>query len=92
MREIEKITPEEENTYIRRLIPTLSRYPPGQWVRISDIARDLERFIHISQQLAKEGFFDDENGYCILEIKEDAFVRLDPQYLRARKPGFRIWK
>ena len=72
------ITPEELETYTRQLIPKLARYPPCRWVRISDIAHNVERFIHICQQLANTGAFDDEDGILQIDISQDSLVRLSP--------------
>ncbi len=72
------ITPEELETYTRKLIPKLARYPPGRWVRISDIAHNVERFIQICQHLANTGAFDDEDGILQIDISQDSLVRLSP--------------
>lgn len=85
-------TAKKDAKYRLELVPRLSRYQPGQWVSIADIANDVEDFISTVQRLCNDRLFDDADGYCIIEIKEEAFVRLDPDYLRRIKPGFRIWK
>ena len=74
------ITPEEIETYSRKLIPKLARYPPWHWVRIADIAHNVERFIGICQYLADRGAFDDEDGEMQIDIYKDTFVRLNPLY------------
>ncbi|WP_299222219.1 hypothetical protein [uncultured Alistipes sp.] len=93
MIEFEKITPKEIETYTTRLVPKLLRIPPYKWTPIDDIAKDVARFIAICQHLADRGYFQDEAGYSILEVKEDEFVRLDPMYIRRHDTKtFRIWK
>ncbi len=91
--EFEEITAEEIETYTTKLVPHLMRYPPRQWVQIDVIAKDVGRFIAICQHLANRGYFQDDNGDLILEIKEDTFVRLDPMYIRrCDTKTFRLWK
>ena len=87
-----QITPEEFETYSKKLIPCLMRHPPDQWVRIDTIANNVDRFIDICQDLCNRGCFEDEDGFLILEIKENTFVRLDPMYIRRHSKTFRIWK
>ncbi len=87
-----EITQEEFDIYTTRLIPSLSRISPRKWMLIDDIAKDVTRFIAICQHLANCGYFHDENGFLILEVKEDKFVRLDPMYIRRHNKTFRIWK
>lgn len=74
------ITPEEVETYTRKLIPKLARYAPGRWVQIADIAHNVGRFIQICQQLANDGAFDDKDGYLMIDIYQDKLVRLNPMY------------
>lgn len=83
---------EKEERYLREFIPKLLKYQPRQWVPIDQLANDVGDFIETVLKLCAEGHFTDAEGYCIIDIKEDAFVRLDPEYLRRQKPGFRIWK
>lgn len=75
---ISDITHEELETYTRKLIPKLARYPPGHWVQISEIAHNVERFIQICQHLANIGAFDDEEGMLQIDISQDSLVRLNP--------------
>lgn len=82
----------KEDKYLRELIPRLSQYRPGQWVAIVDVANDVGDFIDTVQRLVNAGHFNDNHGYCVIDIKEDAFVRLDPDYLRNMAPGFHVWK
>lgn len=84
MVEIEEITHEELKTYTTKLIPRLLRATPYRWTRIDSIAKDVDRFIDICQCLADHGFFDDPDGWLILEIYKDSLVRLDPMYVRTR--------
>ena len=93
MIEYEEITPEEIQTYTTKLVPRLLRVPPYQWTRIDDIAKDVIRFVDICQHLAHRGYFQDGDGYTVIEIKENKFVRLDPMYIRTHDTKtFRIWK
>lgn len=93
MIEYEEITPEELKTYTTKLVPRLLRVPPYQWTRIEDIAKDVGRFIDICQYLVDHGYFQDDEGFVILTVKEDKFVRLDPMYIRQHDTKtFRIWK
>ncbi len=72
----------KEDKYLRHLERRLSKFAPRQWVLISDIANDPADFIDTVQRLHNEGHFCDAEGYCTIDIKEDMFVRLDPDYLR----------
>lgn len=92
MTEIIEISPEEFENYTRKLIPSLMRFPPGQWIQINTIAKDVARFIDVCQYLYNRGYFEDDDGFLILEIKDDAFVRLDPMYIRRHSKSFQIWK
>lgn len=93
MIEYEEITPEELKTYTTKLVPRLLRVPPYRWTRIEDIAKDVGRFINICQYLVNRGYFQDNEGFVILTVKEDKFVRLDPMYIRQHDTKtFRIWK
>lgn len=93
MIKFEEITQAEFDTYTMKLVPSLLRVPPYKWTRIDDIAKDVGRFIDICQHLANRGYFQDEKGFVILEVKEDEFVRLDPMYIRRHNTQtFRIWK
>lgn len=82
----------KEEKYLRELVPRLSRYQPGQWIAIADIANEINDFIDTVQRLCDAGYFLDKQGYCIIDVKEDAFVRINPEYLRSITPGFKIWK
>lgn len=84
MVEIQEITPEELQIYTRSLVPWLLRIPPYRWTRIDTIAKEVGRFIDICQCLADHGFFNDPDGWLILEIYKDSLVRLDPMYVRTR--------
>lgn len=88
----EEITPAEIELYTTKLVPILLRVSPYKWMRIDDIAKDVGRFIDICQHLADRGYFQDEDGYVIIEVKEDTFVRLDPTYIRRHNKTFRVWK
>ena len=77
----EPITGEEFNTYADTLVPRLMREPPGKWVPIGTIAKDVARFIHICQELAALRYFDDPDGTeCMIEVQKDLFVRISPVY------------
>lgn len=78
--ENDEITPKELKIYTQKLIPKLARYPPGCWVKISDIAHNVERFIHVCQQLANTGAFDDPDGDLMIDIFQNSLVRLNPMY------------
>lgn len=84
MIEIEEITPEELEIYTTRLVPRLLRVAPYRWTRIDVIAKEVGRFIDICQCLSDHGFFNDPDGWLILEIYKDSLVRLDPMYVRTR--------
>lgn len=84
MVEIEEITPEELETYTTKLVPRLLSVTPYRWTRIDAIAKDVYRFIDICQCLADHGYFDDPDGWLILEIFRDSLVRLDPMYVKRR--------
>ncbi len=89
----EDIKPEEFEIYTKKLVPCLMRYPPGQWIRIDAIAKDVGRFIDICQCLYDHGYFEDENGFLILDIQKDSLVRLDPMYIRKHDTKtFKLWK
>lgn len=84
MVEIEEITPDELKNYTTKLVPRLLRVPLYRWTRIDTIAKEVGRFIDICQCLAEHGYFDDPDGWLILEIYYDSLVRLDPMYIRTR--------
>ncbi len=92
MNENMKISSEEFDIYIKELVPRLMRFPPGQWIRIDTLAKDVNRFIAICQNLYDRGYFEDDDGFLVLEIKEDTFVRLDPMYIRRHSKSFQLWK
>lgn len=79
--ELKKITEKELLPYLTELVSLLRTKDPYTWIKISDIANDVDRFIGIVEMLAKERIFSEEDCYCIIEIKEDSLVRLDPEFI-----------
>ena len=80
--EIKEITPEELETYTTKLVPRLMRIPPRQWIRIDTIAKDVGRFLDICQCLVDHGYFNDSDGWLILEVYKNSLVRLNPMYIK----------
>jgi hypothetical protein len=79
------ITDDELQNYLVELVPRLLREPPTRWVRIDTIAKDVARFINICQCLADHGCFrQPDDPRCVIEIKEDSLVRLDPCYINLK--------
>lgn len=87
------ITDAECRLYIDRLIPTLMRKRPARWTRVADIATDPQRFIEIVECLASYRLFDDNEGYCLIELNSDAScIRLCPDAIRFPHEKNRQWK
>lgn len=76
--DLKNILPNEIVNYSNKLIPNLLKYRPFEWVAITIIADDVDRFISIVECLAAYGTFNNYLGWGIIEIKEDKFVRVDP--------------
>lgn len=94
MIDIKEITAEELQTYTTKLVPRLMRLQPWEWIRIDEIAKDVDRFIDIVECLYNHGYFVDEQNFLIIELsKDNNRVRLDPMYIREHDTKtFRIWK
>ena len=93
MIELTDIPEAEFNHYFRSLIPRLLRERPRRWTKIADIANDPERFVGIIECLATYGYFDNNSGYCMIELSDDSlYVRIDPNAILFRANKEFRWK
>lgn len=77
------ITDTELERYVHRLIPRLMKKRPAEWTPIDRIAHDPRRFIDVVECLASFGYFDNTEGYCMIDLNSDETgIRVDPQAIR----------
>lgn len=87
------ITDAECDRYIKKLIPRLLRKKPAEWTRVADIANDPQRFVEVVECLASYRFFDDNEGYCLIELNNDAScIRVYPDAIRFPYRKNHQWK
>lgn len=77
------ITDAELEHYANELIPRLMKKRPTEWTYICHIAHDPQRFINVVECLASYGYFDNTEGYCMIDLNSDETgIRVDPQAIR----------
>lgn len=93
MIDIMEITDAECDNYINRLVPLLLKKKPTEWTPIADIAYNPKRFVDVVECLATYHFYDDNDGYCIIELNNDATcIRLEPNTIRYSNEWRFRWK
>ena len=82
MIDIMDIPDDELNRYVKRLIPTLTRRKPYEWVPIASIANNPARFYDVVVCLNSYGYFKNNLGWSMIEVSNDEkFVRIIPDNL-----------
>ena len=82
MIDLRDITDDELSSYFRRLIPRLKKYRPREWVPIESIANDPKRFLDIVICMNNHRYFDDKQGFSMIEISnDDRCIRIIPDNL-----------
>lgn len=91
--DITDIPDAELTTYIKRLIPMLLRKRSGEWTPICAIANNPDRFLDIVQCLADYRFFDDKQGFLMIEVSNDSrCIRVSPYHIENRYDVNKRWK
>lgn len=82
------ITDEELSAYFRRLIPRLQRRRPREWVPIASIANDPNRFMDIVVCMNNHRYFDDKEGFSMIEVSNDEkYIRIVPDNMERMRRG-----
>ncbi len=85
------LSPDVLEKYTVTMVSYLEGLPAGDWCKITSLAHnpeelDVVEFITTVQSLSNDGYYnrEEEYGYisCVIEIKEDSFIRLSPPYIR----------
>lgn len=87
------ITDAELERYVNKLIPRLMKKKPAEWTPISRIAHDPKRFLDVVECLASYCYFDNTEGYCMIDLNSDEMcIRIDPQAIRFPYTKCYQWK
>lgn len=87
----ETLSAEVKEKYITTMVSVLERLSECVWCEITSLSHspdkfDIREFIDIIQSLCDSGHYDRANEfgniYCIIDIKEDKYIRLSPDHIR----------